>query len=586
MSIVTNVKLIEEEEYCDFCGNKIVGKHFDNELGIFCSKDCEIWEKNCHKKLLTIYNSLGQSFGIRESAENYVENLPLRGNTGHGFAGEKANHLNDLLSGKNAYHTGVNNQKNGADRLVDGFEIQTKYCKTGSKCINECFDENGKFRYIASDGTPMLIEVPSDKYESAIQSMQDKIKKGKIPGFVDPEKAKDLIKKGAITYEQAKNIAKSCTIQSFVYDAKYGIKLAKTAFGISALITLANLLWRGEKFYDALEQACCVGIKIGGTSWITSIIAAQLGRTGFEVSLRTVTEFMVFNMGPKVSALIANSMRVGKNGIHGAAAMSNVSKLLRGQVISSVVYITIFSVVDFWRLIRGKISRQQAFKNVSILSIDVVGSAGGWYAGAAAGATIGSAIPIIGTGVGGIAGAIICASFSSVVVHKLTKSILDRLIEDDEKKMIKEIEKAFNQLAFDYMLSEEENLDSVEKIVQKEDLGEQLREMYASTNKKAFSYSLIKPILIDITSKRQFVRLPGNEEILEVTKEILENAATEYYESASESNVKSDNTKDNISFIRRYLFGFLIKKKEDIPKFFVLIALIFLIAFIYANNFK
>ena len=88
---------------------------------------------------------------------------------GHGFAAERANTLYDRYTGHDARILGDDNAKNGADRLVDGVEIQSKYCKTGGKCISECF-ENGQFRYIGSDGKPMQIEVPSDKYESALQA--------------------------------------------------------------------------------------------------------------------------------------------------------------------------------------------------------------------------------------------------------------------------------------------------------------------------------------------------------------------------------------------------------------------------------
>lgn len=77
--------------------------------------------------------------GIVGSSGNYADNVILGASRGHGFAGEKANHLKDVLSGKDAQIVGGNNAKNGADRLVDGIYIQTKYCKTGSKCISECF---------------------------------------------------------------------------------------------------------------------------------------------------------------------------------------------------------------------------------------------------------------------------------------------------------------------------------------------------------------------------------------------------------------------------------------------------------------
>ena len=108
----------------------------------------------------------GIDVGVRGSAENYADNVKFGGERGHGFAGERANHLKDSWAGKKAKLTGDDNAKNGADRLVDGVKIQTKYCKTGSKCISECF-ENNTFRYLNSDGTPMQIEVPSDKYDSA-----------------------------------------------------------------------------------------------------------------------------------------------------------------------------------------------------------------------------------------------------------------------------------------------------------------------------------------------------------------------------------------------------------------------------------
>ena len=92
---------------------------------------------------------------------------------GHGFAAERANHLYDTLTGHDATIAGDNNAKWGADRIVDGVEIQSKYCKTGSKCISECF-ENGKLKYMNSNGTPMQIEVPSDKYDAAVQAMETK----------------------------------------------------------------------------------------------------------------------------------------------------------------------------------------------------------------------------------------------------------------------------------------------------------------------------------------------------------------------------------------------------------------------------
>ena len=257
-----------------------------------------------------IQNDIGTAAGVLGSAENYADNVVFGATRGHGFAAEKANHLKDVFTGKDAKIVGGDNAKNGADRLVDGINIQTKYCKTGSKCISECFDENG-FRYINNDGTPMQIEVPADKYESAVKAMEERINKGQIPGVSDPKLAKDIVKKGAFTYEQVKNIAKFGTVESLTYDAVNGVKLAGTAMGISAAVSFALAMWNGDDFETALEGACYTGLKIGGIAWVSSIISAQLGRTGIEQSLRGATDWVVQQMGPKAAAWIANSLRSG-----------------------------------------------------------------------------------------------------------------------------------------------------------------------------------------------------------------------------------------------------------------------------------
>lgn len=47
---------------------------------------------------------------------------------GHGYAAEQANNLYDILTGKDAKIVGGDNAKDGPDRMVNGVNIQTKYC--------------------------------------------------------------------------------------------------------------------------------------------------------------------------------------------------------------------------------------------------------------------------------------------------------------------------------------------------------------------------------------------------------------------------------------------------------------------------
>ena len=117
--------------------------------------------------------------GFRTS-QHYAKLAVDNAATAHGLYAEREITRLDQKHGLQAIHIGESCAKNGADRLVDGISIQTKYCSTGSKCIAECFDELGQWRYMNSDGTPMKIEVPSDKYDDAVRAVRVRIAKGTI----------------------------------------------------------------------------------------------------------------------------------------------------------------------------------------------------------------------------------------------------------------------------------------------------------------------------------------------------------------------------------------------------------------------
>jgi len=468
-------------------------------------------------------DTVGTAAGVVGSSDNYADNVILGASRGHGFAAEKANHLKDVMSGKDAKIVGGDNAKNGADRLVDGVNIQTKYCNSGSKCISECF-EDGAFRYLNSDGSPMQIEVPSDKYDSAVQAMENRIKNGRVPGVADPSLAKDIIRKGAFTYEQVRNIAKFGTIESLTYDAVNGIKLAGTAMGISVAISFAVSLWNGEDLDKALESSCYVGLKVGGVAWVSSIITAQLGRTGIEQGLRGATDWVVQQMGPKAAAWIANGLRSG-NTIYGAAAMNHVSKLLRGNIVAGVITTLVISSVDFVRMFQGRCSGAQLFKNVASTASGVAGGTGGWMAGAAGGAAVGSAIPVIGTAAGGIIGGLLGAFAGGTAANAAANAILDEFIEDDAKEMLDIVEKVFGELAFDYLLNEEE-AESVIDEFKSSDVPDFLRDMYGANGRIAFARDKLEPMIKNIAKNRKVIHLPSDERLIQKAGQVIEELAT------------------------------------------------------------
>ena len=457
----------------------------------------------------------GLGVGSFKTVNNQYEEEKFHARQGHGFAAERANTLFDELTGHDAKIIGDDNEKNGADRLVDGVYIQSKYCATGSRCINECFEEDGKgaFRYMI-DGKPMQIEVPSDKYNDALQAMEEKIRRGQVKGVTDPEEAKNIVRKGHFTYDQAKNIAKAGTVESLTYDAVNGAIIATSAFGVTAVITLATSVWSGDDFEDALKVATYSGLKVGGTAFVTSILAAQLSKAGLNSALVGSSEAIVSMMGPKASAVLINAFRTGAKPIYGAAAMKSAAKLLRGNAITAGVTFVVLSSFDVANIFRGRISGKQLFKNMAGTAATVGGGTGGWIAGAAAGSAI---LPGVGTIIGGIAGSLV----GGAAAGKATNTVVGAFIEDDADEMVEIIQDVFTDLSSEYLLSSIEAEKSVDKLRDILD-GKTLKNMFASNDRKQFARNMLIPIIEKEVSKRKIIHEISTEQMVNSVKVVLE----------------------------------------------------------------
>ncbi len=464
---------------------------------------------------------------------------------GHGFAAEHANHLHDKIHNMDFFgqdkvkmvgeeidpETG-RIVKNGADRVVNGVSIQTKYCRSGSACIAECFEDN-TFRYFNVDGTPMQVEVPYDMYDAAIQAMESRITRGEVPGVSDPKEAKNIIRKGHYTYKQARNIAKAGNIDSIKFDATNGAIVATSAFGISAAISFATSVWNGEEINVALKNATHVGLKVGGTTFITAILSSQLSKAGLNSALVGSSEAVVQIMGPKASALLVNAFRSGSN-IYGAAAMKSAAKMLRGNFITGGVAVVVLSSADVISIFRGRISGKQLFKNITNTASTVAGGTAGWVGGAAIGAKIGavvgSAFPGAGTAIGGAIGGTIGGLAGSVgggiISEKASDAILDSFIEDDADEMVGIIEKVFTQLAEDYLLNQKEAENIIESLSSRLS-GKLLKDMFESEDRGAFAENLLIVEIEKEIAKREIISLPSDDEIQQSLKEVLEEISDE-----------------------------------------------------------
>ncbi|MGG1618010.1 hypothetical protein ACIFQM_00415 [Paenibacillus sp. NRS-1782] len=473
----------------------------------------------------------GMVYGNVSNASTLYGQDKFRTPRGHGFAAERANHLYDKLSGNDAKIIGDSNVKNGADRVVNGLNIQSKYCNSGSKCIQECF-ENGRLKYINSDGSPMQIEVPLDKYDAAVQAMENRIKNGEVPGVTDLREAKNIIRKGHFTYEQAKNITRFGTVESIVYDALNGAIVSASAFGISTVLSFAVCVWNGEDFKSAIKKASYSGLNVGGMTFVTAVISSQLSKSGLNSLLVGGSEVIVNAIGPKASAMLVNAFRSGTN-IYGAAAMKSAAKLLRSNAITAGVSIVVLSSVDVVNIFRGRISGTQLFKNITNTAVSVGGGTAGWIGGAAAGAAIGSAVPIIGTAIGGFVGGLAGAFAGGSLAGKASDSLMGMFIEDDANQMVQIIEDVFKNLANDYLLNKieaEKVIEALKKVL----TGATLKDMFASTDRTEFAHNLIVPDIENEVRKRQQIRLPSEEHMIQGLRDALEEMAD--LDNASEAD--------------------------------------------------
>lgn len=462
----------------------------------------------------------GACSGIAGSAKNYVENIKFFDDSahgGHGFTFEKVQHFKDIASGKKAKIVGGDNAPNGADRIVNGVPIQSKCCSSGSRCIHDCFKDN-QFRYWNPDGSPMKIEVPSDKYKGAIQAFEERIKTGQVQGVTDPAQAKDIIQQGRYTYKQIRNIAKFGSIEGLTYDAANGVKLAGTSMGITAAISFGCAVWNGEDWDVALRSSAWQGLKSGICSGASSVGAAQLGRTGVEKYLIGTTDWLTDKIGYKVSSWISNGSLHKK--IVGEAAKKHTSKLIRGNLVSGVVCTAVSAIPDCVHFYNGKMSGAQVAKNATSSATSVACGTGGWMAGASVGATIGTAVfpgggTVVGAFAGGLVGSMACGSAGGT----LSKKILDKFVQDDEIEMLKIAEGQFCQLAIDYLLTNDETVAVRDSFVC---IPNVVHEMFASNDKEKYAYKNLESLIQTQVKKREIIKLPSDKDFLSETINVAE----------------------------------------------------------------
>ncbi len=456
---------------------------------------------------------------LNSNGEVFVEQRAAINNpSGHGELAEEANNIIDRLQGHQAEILGRDNAKNGADRRVDGILIQTKYYKTARGSLEACFDPTThQYRYMAEDGTPMQLEVPKEQYEQVLRGFENKIRQGKVPGVNDPKEAKNIVRKGKLSYDQAVNLTKPGTVESLAYDAATGVVTCSCAFGLSFLATSFMAYRETRDVNSAVRAGVAAGVQVFGLSFAQHMVVAQLSRTGLSNVLMAPSQAVVGKLGFKASATIVNGLRAltGKTAISGAAASKQLAKMLRGNAVSAAVTLAVFSVPETYKLFQGKASGAQYAQNIASLATSVAGGiAGAAAAGVAAakvGAAAGTAVsPGVGTVVG-LAGGMVGGTVGTIAAG----AVGGILFEGDGASFGRYFNALVSCMAVEYLLDGNEmdkllsNLDGVAS----GEFKELMEETLPAQNQEAVVRAFLVPRFEEVVSGRERFALPTDEQI-------------------------------------------------------------------------
>ena len=432
-------------------------KSIDDNINQMAFQNLQIpnWTKT---GLLASFSVLNHSIGrhLKKIQFNSIASASM----GHGHAAEYANNLIDSIRNpfSNVRQVGQDNLRNGPDRQVGKQLIQTKYCSTASNSVNAAFDskENGgMYRYKG-----MQLEVPKDQYDSAVQKMAQRISENRVEGHTDPNDAYKIIRKGNITYTEAKLIAKGGNITSIKFDAIDGMVQSLPGLGISFVIVFAQAKWSGKSTKDSATLA----LKAGATTFVkgTGIYVAsqQFGKLSTNL-LRTTT-------GRHLTASkIAGNMAVA---------------LTFGVAVAP----------DIFDILQGRISQNQFLKNVAVTTGGTVGGFIGGALGSIPGALIGSAIG------GGV-----------------TKLIADFFSPDDRIELFIILKQEFIDVVIPISLTKEE-MEEISNKIFDENLEAKLKDMFQNKNKlgtRTYArQNIVEYTVENVLKKRSTI---SNQEILE-----------------------------------------------------------------------
>lgn len=343
---------------------------------------------------------------------------------GHGFAAEDTNALHDLMSGRSVEQVGTSNALNGPDRLCAGVAIQTKYCASGSESIKAAFASDGRYRYPGQ-----VLEVPPEQYDEVIATMAKAITERRVEGVIDPGRAADLVRKGSVSYQQSRRIARPGNRDSLFFDAKLHGPNAVLSAGIEFCADYLGGHSQASTPRRRARDSAAAAAAAGSKTLFSGVVTSQCLRTH---GARKMTVVMRYGMraaaktsaGRKVVGAVAR-VSLGKP-VAGAAAVNHCSRLMRSSVIGGAVTIAVGTAPNIARAMVGKMTWGQVGRR----AVENVASAAGGMAGWTLCFTVGSiACATVMTGGAVLAGATLIGTAGAFASGEGARHVARKAVE-------------------------------------------------------------------------------------------------------------------------------------------------------------
>ena len=373
--------------------------------------------------------------------------------------------------------------------------LHNVYCPTIEKTIEVCKNQLSKF----VEGEINYLEVAFDQFDDVYKYFNES----------------EYIKKGAFTYLQVRHIAEAGNIHHLHMDEQGSISFLEEAISMSTAISFAQSKWNGAAREDAVENAVLTGLSVIGQSFAEEVIEEQIYLVNL-VDHINLDEGVVSAIRKNGAKAVIKKMAgsATKKAMYSSVVAKKAITLLNANVVTGAIVTGVMSSIDIVRTIKGQMSPAQLFKNVSKTAASVAGS----IIGLIIGGGIGFTIPNVSTAVISLIGGIIGLILGSIVTTKIVKRILDLVIKDDAVKMLEIFNDQLAKLSEQYLLNEQELQQVLHDFNEIYNMPEEMRAMYAASDRAVFAKEMIEKELNRIVRMRMYLQVPTTQELYETIK--------------------------------------------------------------------